>query len=438
MAKVMLVAGRGTSDLRRFLEDRGSVEVSHSYDSLQAHEAELKSGVFYVDKFIYISKPDNETLVRDMQILKELYLTGSYFLPSEILFYTVSPEGTDSTDYCEACMQYLERVSKEDPTIKVPQYNIYSFSTYPSFDKIYSILMGTAEPLDVAPTMDIVYRIERNSESKKSYEAEDTSEDFYEPFSYKRLRDYDLVKRQVIKSDSGQVIIDEPDMGLTKTNPSFGDIYVPDLAKKTTVLFSGNHRSGISTMAVAVSVSILTSLDKVLYVDLTKHKGALDLLLVGNVPFTQVTIKDLLQGSSVSFENGLNIVSLDNEDLFLHFIRLISSEPNRFDVNAIVFDVDREYFKDTHKLLSSLQPKTFLCSGTTKRDLSVVRDLFYTMNTDFDLILSKYYDDLVLSPPDVNTEEIRYQIDTVRRIIAPIVFSNLALDEYLAEKLLEV
>lgn len=438
MASVVLVAGERTEELRKFLEDRGSVDVLEAYESLQANEGILQNKVLIHDKLLYISREGNAGLVRDLQVLRDLYMMRSHFNPREIIFYVEDSEESEGKLTCEKTMTHLKSQASRDPRIVIPDYKIHTFDKNLTFDKIYSVLLGTVDPLDVNAAIDIIYRVDRNADSKKSFEAEDSVKLNLEPFKYKRLESHDVMKALAMKTDSGQVYMDNEQISLEKSDPVFEGLSLGEMTNKTVLVFSGNHRSGVSTFATAMSVSVVTSVDKLLYIDFSRCGSTGDMLIQNKIPFNEIDLRYFLSGSEVELEKGVNLLQVSSVEITSNLMNFISLNVNRIGAEVLVLDVDREDFVESHSKLESLNPQVFLMTSTGRQDIALVKDLFYNPEIKFNMVLSKFTEDTELVHLDMEPERIRYSIKNINKIFIPMLFSSLhALEGYLASKVLE-
>jgi Mrp family chromosome partitioning ATPase len=434
MTSIILVAGNGTEPLKKFLQNRGSVEVLHSFDNLADNQEKLFNGIYRADKLLYLNQDKSINIRKDMQVLRDLLLGEGFFTVNEILFFSLKDGvGSRDADFFEAVMMEVNNRSSERSSIVVPDYTIHEFEKALSYDSIYSSLLGITEALKVTNKFESVYVVERNSEAKNSYEKEDSSNIVIEPFNYSNLNRYESMKGSILLTESKEIIIESKESNVEKLGVSFDELEIPSLDHPMIVLVSGNRKSGVSMYTSAISVSASYLGKRVLILDLSSNKGA-HKQLEGSVPFAEITLKSVLTSSVIEIKEGISILHDFPEKLNSYILRNIVANIDKFKCDLIVVDIHDQSFEKSYKLTEKLNPKVFLVSRPKLIDLLEVRKIF-TLVKSADLILNKHSS---LEKEDVPVEDIKIMMKNLNRLVRPIEFENLAIKGNLSKRLLGV
>jgi hypothetical protein len=435
MATVILVAGKSTASLEKFLEDKGSLEITHSFESLYLNNDKLTSGIYVAEKLIYVNQDPAMDVRRDMQTLRDLLIGGGFFRVSEVIVYTVR-NFNDGNDFFDALESDLKRRALKDKTVIVPSFLVTELDKPLSFEGIYNALLGLKDDGRVTNSYSVIYRAERNSEANSAYEAEDSSNVKFEPFSYKRIDTYESIKTSMDKIDSGATIQDMGESKLKQDNPSFGNIDVPKRGQFTTLLLSGNPKSGVSVIASAMAVSCTSNVKKVALIDMTMNRALEEFLEEMKVLFSSLDVKSVLLSGEIKVQDGITLVNKFSKGTAIHFLRKFFSQLPRMNFDAIVIDCGKEYLQEMSELVSHYSPTVMIVSGTSRKDILESSDFFLKLNKP-DLFLNKI-NDSELSGKDLSPADIRNTITNIGRIVHPIKFGDLALDGHLANKILGV
>jgi hypothetical protein len=439
MSTVMLVAGSSTNDLTKFLQNRGALEVSYQFESLLKHQEVLKTGMHIADKLVYVYQNNSISIRKDMQILQELLISDAFFQVKEIVFFVVETEETsEGLRYFKAVMEAVKEAASKNRSVLLPEYNIRKSEDRISFDIIYNALLGMSEELNIDNSFKSVYRVERNSESSRAYEPDDSSKMVVEPFSYRGISDYKSAQDSARVTDSGELLIDPSDKNaIEKIDADLGQLEFEQSDQNLkVVVVSGNAKSGVTTFACALAVSASVADNRVLLVDLSKNKGVPFVMKNLNVPYESIDVKSLLLKQNLRQEQNLAIIHEFDAKMRIHMLRNIISNVHRYSTNMIIIDAGPDDLEVVTKHLNRFKVRTFLLSCPTDNDLDQVAKLFEQVSSA-DLILSN---NINFTPQfkEVPVEQIRSRVSNVGRMSMPLALTDLDLDESLASAFLGV
>lgn len=434
MPSIMLVTNNPLP-LKAFLEDKGSIDVNFCYPSLVSEEQSLKEKYYSIDMLVYIQGKDERIYHHDMQILRDLLLGRSFFNPREIIFFSEKPANREAT-YSMLIMNEVERRAQKQAEIEVPACKEYLFSSEIPFTNIYNAILGRVVSNDYETGMETVFRSERGSDAKASYEPSEDVDLKFEPFSYKGVNNYEMLRETVMKTEKRENIFDEDPTCLDKSNPTFSNIKLPAIDRKICAIVSGNPKTGATTLSVALAQSLSTKVEKVLLIDLSYTKGASILMDSGSVPFVDMSSRDMLTGDIVRLASGVSVNNDCPPSVETHFLKHISLNLTRYGCQGLIINVDAKDMWNTVKLLDSVRPSTFFTSFMDRGDINLARKHLFGCK-DYTLVLNKYIES-PLKIPEVPSKEIESLMVNMRRYCGPMMFPHLAFDGYLAEMMLGV
>nr|AQQ75342.1 hypothetical protein [uncultured bacterium] len=335
-------------------------------------------------------------------------------------------------------MQEVALQAEKNSSVSVPSYSIEKSEDVLKFDMIYNALLGMTQGQNITNTYNYVYRVEKNSNSKKAYEPEDTTSVIEEPFSYQKVINYKTLQKTADLTDSGQLIISYGDKYVPdKQDVDLGSVEYTDLTQKVEiVLVSGNRKSGVSTFSTAMAVSQVSGGKKVSMLDLSGNKGLEHVLQTGNIPYSKWSLPEILTSESLRQEHGVSLINDFRDEIKVHVLRHVLSNIHRFECQTLYIDVNFEDFDRIVEQLRRYNFKTFLLSCPDIVDIKEINKLFSKVSRA-DLVLSghiKYQKQYKALDPS----EIKRSIDNLNRLVAPIEFVDFDLDDNWVNVLLEV
>lgn len=441
MTTIMLVAGSSTKALAKSLEDRSSsLKVEYVFDSLMKHAEEMRTGIYRVDKLVYVYRDDSLDIRKDMRILQDLLLGDAYFNVHEIVFFISDPEGEyDGLKFFNSVMSEVRERAETNSAINIPSERVFKYNDTLTYDIIYTQLLGISESLKVDNSFVPVYRVERHSGSKKAYEADDfTDAAPIEPFSYIKLKKYEELQKSVKANDSGEPIIDsEIRSPLKKVDADFGSLDYKDPATRVNiVLVSGNRKSGTTTFALSLAASLMAGRKKTLLLDMSRNKGLSFSLPVVNLPYSEYKLEETLLEKYHEQEHDIAVISDYDYKLRYHVLVNLLGSLTTYNCDFLIIDCHSENLEEVSKILSRFTVKTFITSGLKEQDIEEVKDLFEKVK-ESNLVITEVVNSQSFYA-DMKADDVKISMPNLVNLMKCPVVEDFDLDEYFAQQLLGV
>lgn len=433
MINLMLIAGDRTEKLATFMEDRGTFTVEFAFDSLSMNLGQIKDSIINVDKLMYLYQPSNVSIRSEMQLLKELLSQNGFFNASEIIF------AVTTTDDSEKAIQYFEAAMND---CNYHTFSIKRLGAKPSFADIYDAILGVSRSMNFMNSYKDVYRVERNSDSKKAYVPQDDSDLKIEPFNYDRLTAYNQAKLDSIKIESNIQHHDSMAESEKFDNPVLGSIeYQSVLHSARTEIITGYSKAGVTTWACALANSTLLAQQDVTVVDFSDNCDFAEIMFNNNIPVNEISMLELLRLYEPK-KGVLNVCSaktLQERDVKLEFLKNMYSKKN-LSSGFIFIIVPFEDFDRIFRVLHNDVDSAFI--GVTPIHSNVIRlqqDLDkYAYQIDIKVFLNRHLR-LMDEKDYLDAANVRQLIPFENvGIIDSIDFTNFDVGASLYNKVLEV
>ena len=339
----------------------GDIDIRFCYESLHASYSQIINSNIKVDKFIIVfSQDSNMNIKQEMATLRDIMETNSFFRVGEIIVYA------EENDYCTTALDHFKFV------MECFDFTGYSIKT--TKDKITMQYLYT-DTLSIDPgrqktSFNRVYRVKKGEDSKVGYEP--IKGNFvYQVKSENGYENYEKVKHNAIKSESGRVI-SEPaqkqigsfDFELDSYESNFNSI-------KNIVIFTGTHKSGTS---IFCSTMFLTKKNN-LMVDVSKNQGSIQNLKLLSNSVEEIDLKDLLVGSIYNSDSSKCIAN-PNGKTSVDLLKYIISIPNRITYDTLVIDVDLDDLESIIKVLHVRVKTIVFTSDVSLNEISNLYSLF--------------------------------------------------------------
>lgn len=432
MIKLLIVAGNDTDKLAKYLEEKGSFSVDFQYSSLSDQVSEIKNSIIRVDKMLYIYKEEN-SLREDMQVLTELLEKDSFFSVGEIIFIQKKSETSkDALKYFTTAMDIC----------KYTNYSAKEAVGVLSFAEIYNLLLGVTKNADAKNKYSDIYRVERGSAASVAFKSKSVDL-LIEPFNDDNLDKYVSSKENAVKIDSGLSYRDSTDTESVKFNePSFGRITIPsDEDQQNLFMITGKSNTGKTMWAAALAKSATAKGRKTLVLDLTDNADIKDLFDAEHtfISYVSKSMLDLIHYKED--ESILSVFSLsDNEfEIKLEFLHSVLKNFTKMHNSVTIIICELKDLESIYNLVGQKVTRLFVTmtpfSAGIDLPLSIVEQYHERVNT---MVLLNDNLRLLNSMQYFSGEAIKDQLPKGVKLIEPITFTDLDLDETLNDFLLEV
>lgn len=432
MIKLLIVAGSDTTKLAKYLEEKGSFSVEFQFESLAEQMDEVKNSIIRVDKMLYIYKEEN-SLRDDMQVLTELLEKDSFFSVGEIIFVQKkNEESKNALKYFTTAMDIC----------KYTNYSAKEASGVLSFAEIYNMLLGVTKNADVKNKYTDIYRVEKGSAASVAFKSK-SAELLVEPFNDDNLDKYISSKENAVKIDSGITYKDNADSETTKFDePQFGQIDIPSMYDRHDLfVITGKANTGKTMWGAALAKSATVKGRKTLILDLTNNADIKDLLDAEHtfINYVSKSMIDLIHYKED--ESLLSVFSLDENEMNvkLEFLQVMLKNFSKMNNDVTILICEPEDLDSIYQLVESKLTRLFVMMTPIQTGINFplgivekYHDLVNTMvllNSNLRLLNSMSY---------YSGEFIKDQLPDGVKLIEPITFADLDLDETLNDFLLEV
>lgn len=342
MINFMVLASNATNIKDYFkVNSGGSIVIEHSYSSLSDNLSSIMNTTIRVDKFLIVfSESSPMNIKQEMTCLMDLIEKNSFFRISEILVYS------EENDYCNSGLDYFKFVMN---TLNFTNYTVKTYKDKITLQSLYRDTLSILPPDQERTSYNMVYRVRKGEESKVGYSPRLKDLAIY-PVRPNGVKEYDKVKHNAIKSESGRIIKDkEPkaienldiDVHLFESNLS---------AIKNITLFVGTAKSGTSILC---SKSFM-QLEDCLLLDLSEGQGSVNTLSLLNSDdgLEFIDSKELMLGK-VYESKGNKVLGSKDPNVALDLLKYILSIPNRLKFNKLIIDLDLSLLVEVVKVLQT-------------------------------------------------------------------------------------
>lgn len=430
MIKVMLVAGKGTEDLAKFLEQRGTFTVDFKFTELNGNSEQLLNSIIKIDKFIYVYQVDQttgkaDTNIRlDMQMLQSLITGNKFFKSSEFIFIA----GESQVD--SQAKRYFSSVMTGSG---ITSYSIQTLDSQRSFNSIYNGLIGVTETKDFANKYRNLYRRSKDDDAIMAYTPTDDRTSIIEPFNYDKLKSWDDRVKQADSLESAEPINDSDDTAHAfLTNPNFGTINVKGIVESGDfIIVSGDRKSGKATWASHLASSAIQNGKRTLIIDCTKSKQCANIISNNSIALQMVTTIEILQEKKYT---GNKMCQFELIESFPAFFRYLQNK--RFTIyETIIFIVDLSYLAIVLNNSSALTTHVFCITYPFQKDVSELAVLLSGCGAKVLIPLSYIFADSDRFPDALQAKEIKELIPQAK-IINSYEFKNFK-DDWLYKKVIQ-
>lgn len=322
----------------------GTLDVEGQYESLEMNMESLMNNNIRADKMIIVFREESGfNIKRETACLGRLIESNYFFRINEILLFS------ENNQYCLDGINYfksaMESVGYNNYTVKVYEDGI-------STAQIYRDVMGIVPDDFTTTSYTKVYRREIGSDSRVGYSPRRSKGPIVKaiPDSYSS---YDTYKENMKKTETGRVIVENDPKELPTIDIQLEEYESQIDSIRNINIFTGNSKSGTSVLASNVFVQ---SKSNNIFIDLSKGLGSLRILKYMNddrvletPPMQFISNEDLLFDQFMS--NKLKIVSYNQKDKILDYLKYVLSVPNRVKFENVFIDCDLEDLQDIINLV---------------------------------------------------------------------------------------
>ena len=446
MINIMLVAGRSTESLRKYFSQRGTLEVTHSYDNLFSYKNELERNYIKVNKLVYVYQDNNMNIVRDMSLLRKLinmYKSGEgSFTVEEIVFFYVDNGDSEGINMFKSIMRDTGYSS----------FKVHSSTDALSFEEIYNHLFGLTRGSNVKTKKEKVYRKTRDSKIKRVYEPENGSEDdILEPWTTDNLDEYEKAKKFANQSETGRNYYDtenSKEINEKFNSPVLATYNIEDILKKKNIfIVSGESKSGVSVNTAMLVTSVLLSDRTVTLINLTEENDTREYVKNLNFGFSSYSLKMFMSVDKLEHNNQLNIININYSisDIRLEALKHIIENSNKINSDVIFIECPKDILEKSTGCVGFNLNRIFYSVETLEKEINKVYNFINTLSSRIKIVILLSENINTLTFPSrpklilarrLSTTEIKNLFSKEITIIAPIIYDGV--DDSIFETLMEV
>jgi hypothetical protein len=304
MLSIFLVAGNNTNGLKRFLSEKGALEVLYSYNTLQSAISFLENNIIAVDMLMYVYKAGDIDIRKEFQALRVLLKSDKFFKVDKILLILEKPELQDKV------LDYFKTVMEDSDFSK---YEIEQTNSSVTYQDCYAALTGITTSTTVLNKYVKVFRTERGTDDRFVHDY-GGNKDIIEPFDIENLRLSTEVKKAMIRAETGIPIREVP---LKKKIPD--DLYFPHIKVNddfSTEVFSwcGDSTLGVTSYMLYIACSCLAFDNKILIVNMSNNSHMANIATENHVSITRYDKSILVMREFIPVENQLGFIDLSSVD----------------------------------------------------------------------------------------------------------------------------
>lgn len=335
MIKIMLVAGKNSKQLAKFLEQRGTFSADFVYTDLYNNLQEITKSVIKVDKFVYVFQQnddkDNTSIRLDMQALREMLLSNKFFKADEILFLC-----GDGDEYTQA-KKYFSAVVEE---CGVTNAGVRTLDGIASFSSVYDNLIGVTVDVDFKNKYRNLYRRGKGDDASIAYEPKNDRNVVIEPFDYLNIEAYEKRRSQVSLVEAKENIIDGDDYEhFVMPNLSLEGIDTGEcLGLHEIVLVTGSKHAGKKEWALQLATAARFNGKRVMVIDFTKSQGIADRASKNELGFKSIEPLEFLQKGTNESVCIISYPFVKTASVFCGSV--IQQLADKFDCGIVVTDLE--------------------------------------------------------------------------------------------------
>lgn len=370
MLSVVLVAGKETANVERFLTSKG-VKVVERYKNLYLHKEELFTKYTEADRLLYVCYEDSENYTLDLQVISELLKTYNNMFKFKTIIFCIEKTGRNAM-YPEYTKTVADSFNgKFDIKINTKNEKI-------PMTEIYEMLLGRSDELLNKETRERIYIKPRGVDIKAVYE-KDRSTTFLEPFNYNSVNSYDRNKQRAGQINAGDVVNEVEENPVKFNNPDLGTFrFDQKLGSKNIIIFTGRPANGTTTYFNATCVSLTKAKKKTLMINLTDDDAYFRYLenlgREGNVECTEWSLQDMLLQGVFEYSNFLCALSLHDvpRDIRIDALRHLMLNLSKVNADYIVIEAPTDLVDEVARLVRHRLRTIFYVTESVLSELSKV------------------------------------------------------------------
>lgn len=342
----------------------GDIDIEFCYNSLHANLTKIMNSNIRVDKFIIVFSEDSTLNVKqEMACLKELMDKNSFFRVGEIIVYV------EENEYCTLALDNFKFIME---CMNFTNYQIKTNKEKITMQYLYRDTLSIIPPDQQKTVYNKVYRVKKGEDSKVGYDP--IRKDLvYQSTKVDGYGEYEKVKHNAIKSESGRVITEVPPKEIEKFDVEV-DVYNSNFDKiKNTILFVGPHKTGTSILC---SKTFMQSNNSLLLDSSINQGSSFNIKLLDKDNLVQlVDIQDLLLGESY-VSDSLKILPNVHKEVSLELLKYLLSIPNRLRFSDMLIDLDLDDLEVFMKVLHTKVKTIVFTSDIDSNEIDKLKPLF--------------------------------------------------------------
>lgn len=381
--KVVLI--NNSTGLGNYLATKAGIEITGQYTNLHSIKEELYKKMTVADRLLYLCTADTENFTRDLNTIGELLRNYSQlFRFEEIIFYIEKCNAT--AGYAD----FVDRVLTEFPDQK---YTVPISPLKISFPDAYQVLLGKTDAVLNTEARERIYVKPKGSTVNAIY-SRDSRKTTLEPFSYEAIVDYDRLKGDAVKNDSGRLIQDldgnEIQMNNRFDKPYLGSYeFKPNLGDKNIIIVTGTKASGATTYNNALAISASRGNKNTMIINMTDDAMYANYIMELGAPYGvgcyEYSIKNMLLKKEFEFLDHLCALTMHEveENLRVDALRYFIKHSYKIDSNYIVIEVPVTLVKEVSRLLRHRLHTIFYVCESVTWELEKAMDMLKTLASSY-------------------------------------------------------
>lgn len=348
--KVVLVSE--SDGLGNYLATKAGIEIIAHYTNLYSIKDELYKKMTVADRLLYICTNKNQTFTKDLNTITELLRNYSeLFRFDEIIFYI--EKSPNNSGY----PQFVERVFQEFPNQK---YTVPVSTLKIAFPDAYQVLLGKTDAVLNTESRERIFIKPKGSTVSSIYN--ESGKTTLEPFDYSVVEEYDKLKRESVRNDSGRIIQDldqdEIQLSPSQDKPYLGSYeFQPNLGEKNIILVTGGKACGATTYNNALAISTSKANKNTMIVNMTDDGMYAQYLVDLGAPFGldcyEYSIKNMILKKEFEFRNHLCTLTMHevSDNLRIDALRYFLKNSYRINSDYIFIEVPLSLVEEVARLV---------------------------------------------------------------------------------------
>ena len=338
----MIIAGTQANSLAQFLSNSG-VDVEYCFNSVQDAKSVIENSIIKIDKLLYVYQPSIMNIRSDMSLMLRL-LTDNFFSIREIVFIqkkdnTYSKVEAYVAEVVSECNKVLDSGRRKSSIMYSPK----PIDGELTFQNVSSALFGITENENFKNSILNVYRYEKDNEATTAYVPKNTKDYRVEPFNFSRIQNDDKSRENLIRTDSGNLIVDDNNNLEVKLNepPQFDSLNNRDTIFKNLFIITGEPCSGKSVWSCILSASAIYLKQKVLILDFSYAAHVKEELESNYLDFSHADVSGYLK-NGLDDSKLLHVITPAKSefDIRYDFLQVFLSLKQRSNYNKILILTD--------------------------------------------------------------------------------------------------